>query len=764
MIVGGSGGARVAGRQQQVHPVDYVAEVSQKLVDAAHRGDLAAAVDCLCNPVVDVNFTGAVRFKGRLAELVTREEAPSHVRFDCEEFITDVSPLFLAAHTGNLPLLRKLLGLGADANQKLFRGYAMTAAAREGREEAVELLLRAGAGQEACEEAVVEASRHGLARIVELIVGSDFVRPRVSVHALVTAASRGFVDVVDTLLKLGVNANGADRMLLQSLKPSLHASADCTALIAAIVSRQIAVVRQLLEARVRMDVMVRLGAWSWDAATGEELRVGAGLAEPYDAAWCAVEYFESSGAILRLLLRQRCSTPNSLHLGRSLLHHAILCSSPAAVDTLLASGADPELPVRTTLKHEFRPIHMAARLGHPEILRSLVACGCDFDSRTDAGETAIMLASRYKHGGCLKVLALSGADFGLLNSAGVSATLIADACRWSQGFRDAVLDAVKSGAVIRSTDTSVFSPLTFVAKSGDLRAMEALLSRPEFVNVDEQDENGFSAAMLAAREGHAEVFRLLVFAGANMKLLSKSGETAASLYKSSKKSDLFEQVMLDYALEKGGLEGGYYDALHCASRRGDLAAVRRLLSSRDLDVNTTDADGYTPLMLAARAGNGALCELLISRGARCDLRTKRGETALSLARASGGVKNRAEEVIKDQLARRLVMEGRSVRKHTKQGKGKPHGKTLRMSEPAGLLRWGRSRRRTVVCKVAEVGGSAKFQRNRRRKGDGFERGLFRVVTSKGREVHFVCDGGDEEAELWVRGILLVTGDVFGAVN
>ncbi|KAG0462631.1 hypothetical protein HPP92_021107 [Vanilla planifolia] len=513
MIVGGSGGARVAGRQQQVHPVDYVAEVSQKLVDAAHRGDLAAAVDCLCNPVVDVNFTGAVRFKGRLAELVTREEAPSHVRFDCEEFITDVSPLFLAAHTGNLPLLRKLLGLGADANQKLFEGQG------QGRKLVKRRLWRRAA-----------MAWRGLWSL-----SSDRILSALAFRfMLVTAASRGFVDVVDTLLKLGVNANGADRMLLQSLKPSLHASADCTALIAAIVSRQIAVVRQLLEARVRMDVMVRLGAWSWDAATGEELRVGAGLAEPYDAAWCAVEYFESSGAILRLLLRQRCSTPNSLHLGRSLLHHAILCSSPAAVDTLLASGADPELPVRTTLKHEFRPIHMAARLGHPEILRSLVACGCDFDSRTDAGETAIMLASRYKHGWCLKVLALSGADFGLLNSAGVSATLIADACRWSQGFRDAVLDAVKSGAVIRSTDTSVFSPLTFVAKSGDLRAMEALLSRPEFVNVDEQDENGFSAAMLAAREGHAEVFRLLVFAGANMKLLSKSGETAASLYKSSK--------------------------------------------------------------------------------------------------------------------------------------------------------------------------------------------------------------------------------------
>ncbi|KAG0450037.1 hypothetical protein HPP92_026969 [Vanilla planifolia] len=193
--------------------------------------------------------------------------------------------------------------------------------------------------------------------------------------------------------------------------------------------------------------------------------------------------------------------------------------------------------------------------------------------------------------------------------------------------------------------------------------------------------------MLAAREGHAEVFRLLVFAGANMKLLSDARLRSRERWTG-------RRILRRTPLRPAG---------------GDLAAVRRLLSSRDLDVNTTDADGYTPLMLAARAGNGALCELLISRGARCDLRTKRGETALSLARASGGVKNRAEEVIKDQLARRLVMEGRSVRKHTKQGKGKPHGKTLRMSEPAGLLRWGRSRRRTVVCKVAEVGGALSFR-------------------------------------------------------
>jgi hypothetical protein len=35
------------------------------------------------------------------------------------------------------------------------------------------------------------------------------------------------------------------------------------------------------------------------------------------------------------------------------------------------------------------------------------------------------------------------------------------------------------------------------------------------------------------------------------------------------------------------------------------------------------------------------------------------------------------------------------------------------------------------------------------------------VTATGREVHFVCQGGEEAAELWVRGIRALTRAKFG---
>ncbi|BAF15076.2 Os04g0490300, partial [Oryza sativa Japonica Group] len=121
-----------------------------------------------------------------------------------------------------------------------------------------------------------------------------------------------------------------------------------------------------------------------------------------------------------------------------------------------------------------------------------------------------------------------------------------------------------------------------------------------------------------------------------------------------------------------------------------------------------------------------------------------------------------EDVIMDELGRQLVLGGAHVKKHTKCGRGKPHGKSLRMVAAAGVLRWGGSGRRNVVCREAELGGSSAFQLHRQRRGcDAYEPGLFRVATATGREVHFVCQGGEEEAELWVRGIRAVTRAVYG---
>ncbi|KAJ8428166.1 hypothetical protein Cgig2_028286 [Carnegiea gigantea] len=743
---GGGGG-------KQVFPVDYEAEVSQRLLDCLCSPIAGVEVvgECIADPCFDVNFVGAVSLKLRRTEVLLRDHLPNGNRVVYEEFKTDATPLFLAVHFGNLNLVRHLLSAGADVNLKLFRGFATTAAVREGYLEILEVLLKAGASQPACEEALMEASSHGRASFVELLMGSDLIRPHVALHAFVTACARGFTDVVESMIKCGVDANAMDRVLLQSSKPSLHANTFCSGLVAAVVSKQVYVVRSLLQADVRTDVEVKLGAWSWDVETGEEFRVGAGLAEPYPLMWCAVEYFEISGAILKMLLKKH--SPNTLHQGRTLLHHAILCANTGAVNVLLDYGADMEAPI-TTPKTQFRPLHMAARLGSPAILQSLLQAGCDINSTTDSGDTSLMICAKYKQEECFKVLAAGGADFGLVNNAGLSVVSIACAKKWSYGFQEAVLQVIKAGKIPQSSDFFCFSPLLFAAQSGDIEALKVVMAQPG-LDLNQRDDNGFTAVLVTALKGHVESFRLLVYAKADVKLCTKFGEGVISLSELSHKRDLFEKVMLEYALEMDNRNAEGFYALHCAARQGDLVAVQRL-TGKGYDVNIPDREGYTPLMLAAREGHAKVCKLLISQGAQCDVMNFKGETVLSLARRSGEKENDTEYVVLDELARMLVLTGARVLKHTKGGKGSPHEKMMRMVGPTGVLQWGKSSCRNVICREAKVGPSARFQKNRRSKGDADEPGVFRVVTTKNKELHFMCEGGREDAELWVRGIKLLT--------
>ncbi|KAI3793890.1 hypothetical protein L1987_36513 [Smallanthus sonchifolius] len=355
---------------------------------------------------------------------------------------------------------------------------------------------------------------------------------------------------------------------------------------------------------------------------------------------------------------------------------------------------------------------MAARLGFPSILQHLIDSGCDINSRiTSNEETPLMICAKLKQEECLRVLIKAGADLGLVNMFGQSAWSIAKSNKWSNSFQQTMLNVTKDGMIPVSNNKAVFSPLIFVAHSGDIHALKAIVSR-ENINLNEQDSNGLSAVMVTAM-----------------------------------------QVMLQYTLEKGNKSSQGFYLLHYASRYGDIQAVK-LLITRGYDINAFNGDGYTPLMLAAREGNAQMCELLISCGSLCDVSNSKGVTALTLARKHA--MKHAECVILDELARMLILGGGYVLKHTRGGKGRPHRKVLKMVGNDGVLRWGKSKRRNVVCLEADVGPSPKFVKRRKAKGDPDTSGVFRVVTGMKKEVHFVCEGGFEIAELWVRGIRLVT--------
>ncbi|XP_068669832.1 uncharacterized protein [Aristolochia californica] len=643
---------------------------------------------------------------------------------------------------------------GADVNQELFRGYAITAAASGGNIGVLGMLLKACASQSACEEALLEASLCGQAEAVELLTYSEMIRPDASVHALMYASCRGFVDVVTTLIKSGVDVNCKDRVLLDSVKPMLHANVDCTPLVASIVSRQLAVVKTLLESGAKTGFQVQLGAWSWDMVSGEELRVGPCMGEPYTEAWCAVEYYESSGEILKLLIQHQPSLVKVQRCGRTLLCHAILCHNSEAVHILLYNGANANFPIKTNEGHECLPIHLAARLGCLPALQQLILHGCEIDARNESGETAVMMTARAGKPDCFLALVSAGADLGLINSSGDNAIQLAKSC-FQSDLDDILSKAIIFRKDIFSSNLDVFSPLHFASSMNTAEPLQILLQKKEvYTCLNKQDASGSTPVILAAKAGNTKTFKLLVMAGADIGVKGRDGETVHSILKfqaSDSDRDELEQILLDAVLANVLADYSHFKALHFAAKSGDLCAIARLLKM-GVQVNFLDEDGYSPLMLAAREGHADACKLLLRQGgANCGQYNGRGETALSLARRNLKFKA-AEGIILDFLARSHVLSGEKISKHTRGGRGKPHPKMVQMLK-SGILTWGKSKRRNVVCREAVMGPSASFCRNRRKsnKGEGI---IFSVVPVTGREVHFEvsCAAG---LDLWVRGINLI---------
>lgn len=75
--------------------------------------------------------------------------------------------------------------------------------------------------------------------------------------------------------------------------------------------------------------------------------------------------------------------------------------------------------------------------------------------------------------------------------------------------------------------------------------------------------------------------------------------------------------------------------LSMAAQRGFICTVGLLLERQDVDIDSRDSLGLTPLHYAAMSGSFSIATLLIVKGAAIDRRNKRGQTPLHLAAENG---------------------------------------------------------------------------------------------------------------------------------
>jgi ankyrin repeat protein len=316
--------------------------------------------------------------------------------------------------------------------------------------------------------------------------------------------------------------------------------------------------------------------------------------------------------LVRALIKAGANVKLKNQFGTSALTEAAIVGSAPVLDALHKAGADPN----TKNPEGETPLMAVARSGKVEAARLLLEARADINAREEwGGQSALMWAAAQSQAEMVKFLASHGAD---LNARGV----------------------------IRQWERKVITE-----------------PRPKDLN-----KGGFTPLLYAAREGCVECARHLIAAGAdpdledperitplNMALLNLHFEFAAFMIKAGAdvdKWDLFGRSPLYMAADVSTLPTKGNGAMAVLPSEDSLTALeigRLLLEAganpnlqlkrrppyrdvpQDRGGDTILAQGATPLLRAARAGDAPFVDLLLKHKALVDLPSKEGVTPLMAA-------------------------------------------------------------------------------------------------------------------------------------
>jgi ankyrin repeat protein len=212
-------------------------------------------------------------------------------------------------------------------------------------------------------------------------------------------------------------------------------------------------------------------------------------------------------------------------------------------------------------------------------------------------------------------------NYEVLNGNAPAAVSLLDAA--TRADAQGVRAALRSGQAINQKNTKGQTALMIAASKGANDVVRVLLN--EGAAVDARDNEGFTALGYAAFQGDSQSVRQLLRAGANASSRTQAGYSP--LYYAGASGDV-ETVRI--LLEESGRTDGGGSPLHGAAAY-NRAEIIDYLADRDFDLDQTDANGYTALMVAARGNKVQAASALLRAGADVSVRTANNWEVFGLA-------------------------------------------------------------------------------------------------------------------------------------
>ncbi|KKP06420.1 hypothetical protein THAR02_01471 [Trichoderma harzianum] len=263
---------------------------------------------------------------------------------------------------------------------------------------------------------------------------------------------------------------------------------------------------------------------------------------------------------------------------------------------LLSMLASENLSIDMRDEKNRTAFHLAVMLSYQSMVRHLILMKIDVNAKDILGRTALHYAALMGHLEIVKELLLQEViEIDEMDLAGDTPLLLATKMRQ----REVVEELLEEKASSRKRNKLKETALHIAVRNAD-ESIVQLIAAAEDVNLEAKAKDSCTPLLLAAENGHLDIFKHLLSRGAEKNAVDVDGLTP----------------------------------LHLAAKNGHVALVKMLLQY-NADIESENFWKRTPVMIACQAGNVETVRCLVNHGARPDHGDYYGKTPLSDAAGRG---------------------------------------------------------------------------------------------------------------------------------